>query len=142
MTNKKPKAFLIFKLVGFLFIIASVLLIVFSFIVESEWKGHAPHPALMIPGALLIIPAISLIVYGFSPEISKFALNNARYIQQETKDTQKDIIDTTEEIAHDAIKNTAKAIKEGLNDDVKYCEDCGEKIDDDSTFCNHCGKEQ
>ena len=141
MKNKKPKAFLIYKLVGFCLLAVSITLLVLSFIVESQWKGHAPHPALMIPGVLLLVLSTGLIIRGFTPELSKIALNNARYIQQETRDTQKDIVDTTEEIAHDAIKNTARAVKEGLKE-YKYCKHCGEQIDVDSTFCKHCGKEQ
>ena len=141
MKNKKPKSFLIYKLVGFCLLAVSITLLVLSFIVESQWKGHAPHPALMIPGMWLLVLAIVLIISGFTPELSKIALNNARYIQQQTKDTQKDIADTTEEIAHDAIKNTAIAVKEGLKE-YKYCKHCGEQIDVDSTFCKHCGKEQ
>lgn len=141
MKNKKPKSFLIYKLVGFCLLAVSITLLVLSFIVESEWKGHAPHPALMIPGVFLLALSVGLIIRGFAPELSKIALNNERYIQQQTKDTQKDIADTTEDISHDAIKNTARAVKEGLKD-YTFCKHCGKQIDVDSTFCKHCGKEQ
>ena len=141
MKNKKPKIFLICKIVGFCLLAVSITLLVLSFIVESQWKGHAPHPAFMIPGVFLLVLAIGLIIRGFTPELSKIMLNNAKYIQQETKETQKDIVDTAEEISHDAVKNTARAVKEGLKE-YKYCKHCGEQIDVDSTFCKHCGKEQ
>ena len=141
MENKKPKIFLICKIVGFSLLAVSITLIVLSFVVESEWKGHAPHPALMIPGVLLLALATGLTLRGFTLELSKIMLNNAKYIQQETKETQKDIVDTAEEISHDAVKNTARAVKEGLKDYI-HCKHCGEQIDSDSTFCKHCGKEQ
>ena len=70
MKNKKPKSFLIYKLVGFCLLAVSITLLVLSFIVESEWKGHAPHPAFMIPGVFLLVLAIGLIISGFTPDTS------------------------------------------------------------------------
>ena len=68
-------------------------------------------------------------------------------------DVHKDIITDKEEelkymadkktdISKDAITKTARAIKDGLTDEVVYCKHCGAEIDADSSFCKKCGKQQ
>jgi len=45
---------------------------------------------------------------------------------------------TEAEIDYVAIKNTTRAVKEGIKS--SYCAFCGEPIKDKSNFCDKCGK--
>ena len=77
-------------------------------------------------------------VQGFKPEITKQTLKTTKFIQEENEDELQQIITKNAEIHSEAITNTAKAVKSGLNETM-YCKYCGEKIDIDSQFCKHCG---
>lgn len=57
-------------------------------------------------------------------------------------DDLKDISSKSAEINKEAISMTTKAIKDGFNEDKKYCKWCGSLIDRDSNFCKDCGKKQ
>ena len=62
-------------------------------------------------------------------------------IIEENKEDLKDVKDMEMEINRDAIKETAKAVKEGFTEsETIYCKHCGKEIDTDSTFCKYCGK--
>ena len=77
-------------------------------------------------------------IQGFKPEITKQTLKTTKFIQEENEDELQQIITKNAEIHSEAITNTAKAVKSGLNETM-YCRYCGEKIDIDSQFCKHCG---
>ena len=64
-------------------------------------------------------------------------------ILDENEDVLRDISSKKASINKDAIKMTARAIKDGFSgDDGMFCKHCGESIDSDSTFCKKCGKMQ
>jgi membrane protease subunit (stomatin/prohibitin family) len=57
------------------------------------------------------------------------------------KDDLKDMADVGAYASHDAIKSTARAMKEGFKDTM-FCKHCGAEIDRDSKFCSECGGAQ
>lgn len=69
-------------------------------------------------------------------------INSRKKILEENEDSLKEMADANARINKDAVKTTAKAIKEGLTGDTIYCKHCGSLIDSDSKFCKSCGKEQ
>lgn len=76
-------------------------------------------------------------------ELGNVAVNSKNNIINQNKELLKEMANTQAEINKDAIKTTANAIKEGLNNEATmYCKHCGNVIDADSKFCKVCGKEQ
>ena len=139
--NKKTTFFLIFKIIGFLFIILSI----FGFILSARGFGDFETNNFMI-GAVLgtvgLFIGITCLMIGFRSELTKIAIKSAKHIQEENKEDLKDIADTSAEITGDAVKVTTKNIKEGLKEETIYCKHCGLLIDADSIFCSQCGKKQ
>ena len=72
--------------------------------------------------------------------LSSASINSRKKILDENEDTLKDIKDAEVRINKDAIKESAKAVKQGFIGD-EYCKYCGKQIDSDSKFCKYCGKE-
>ena len=143
---KKPKQFLIYKIIGFTgiaFIITGIILLPIG--IEKFYATHGDSYLDMF-AAILIMAGLAMsivgLVAGFSPEIAKLKAKGDKYIQQETKGDLSDIASTSADIHSEAITKTAKAIKEGLEEETIYCKHCGESIDVDSKFCKKCGKEQ
>lgn len=76
-------------------------------------------------------------------ELGNVAVNSKNNIINQNKELLKEMANTQAEINKDAIKTTANAIKEGLNNEsTMYCKHCGSVIDADSKYCKVCGKEQ
>ena len=142
MDSKKPKHFIVFKIIGFIGIVATIV----GFILSFSGFGNFENNNFMI-GAFLapfgMFIGIGGLVIGFSPEISKMSAKSTKHIINENKDDLIDITKTSADIVEDAITQTAKAAYKGLTEkDSKFCKYCGHQIEKDSIFCNKCGKEQ
>ena len=138
--NQKPMHFLVFKIVGFVFLTVTVVGIAFVLTGFGDFSSNK----FMIGGLMTtfgLFGAVSSLMLGFSPELSKMHTKSARYIQSENKDELKEIATTSAEIASDAVSITARAVQNGLRNTI-FCKHCGKEIDADSKFCSHCGKEQ
>ena len=133
--NKKPKFFLILRIIGFSTLAIGLTLLTLGIFLGTDKFGF------IIAGAMLTGISIMLIFVSFIPEFEKIMIANRRYVQEESKDDLTIIADNFADVSSGAVKKTAKSIKEGLRD-TKYCKYCGEEIDDDSVFCNKCGAKQ
>ena len=51
----------------------------------------------------------------------------------------KRAMDRSTDISSDSIKKVARAIKDGIKDEM-YCKHCGASVDSDSVYCKKCGK--
>ena len=139
--DKKPKHFLVFKIiavVGIAVLIGGLVLIITGF--GDFESNNFMIGGIMMPVGLFI--GVTGFMFGFAPEISKMSAKSAKYIQNENKQDLMDIANTRAEIMEGAVTKTAKAFKEGFAEDTKYCKHCGAVIDADSKFCSKCGKEQ
>ena len=135
--KKKPFIFMVFKLVGFIGVIIFVIGAIKLFTGFGDFENNNfMIGSFMMPIGLFL--SVFGFVQGFKPEITKQTLKTTKYIQEENKDELQQIITKNAEIHSEAITNTAKAVKSGLNETM-YCKYCGEKIDIDSQFCKHCG---
>ena len=72
--------------------------------------------------------------------LSGATIKSKKRILEENEDDLKDIKDAEMRINKDAIKETAKSIKEGFIGDI-YCKHCGKLVDKDSKYCKYCGQE-
>ena len=72
--------------------------------------------------------------------LSGATIKSKNKIVTENEDDLKNIADTEARINKNAIKETAKAIKEGLINNTTYCKYCGSSVDSDSVYCKSCGK--
>lgn len=135
--KKKPYIFMVLKLVG----VIGVIIFVIGAIKIFTGFGDFENNNFMI-GSFMLSIGLFLSVFGFiqgfKPEITKQTLKTTKFIQEENEDELQQIITKNAEIHSEAITNTAKAVKSGLNETM-YCKYCGEKIDIDSQFCKHCG---
>lgn len=140
---QEPKRLKVFRVLGFLFLIVGIILIVLGTTVfKSEFAGsYMPCLPMMMPGVMLVFVSISCIIIGFSAKIQSAMIKQARYIQDQNKNTLSDMASTQADINSEAITKVTKSIKEGF-EDHKYCKHCGAEIDADSRFCPYCGKEQ
>ena len=137
MENKKPKFFLVLKIVSICMLVVGVTLIVLG---TTKYKidDYMLNPALFAPGMFLSIMSLPCFIISFLPEIQKLGVKTVKYMQNANKEDLKDISTQSVDIRSDAIKNTAKSIKEGIKDTV-YCKECGAVIDADSKYCKECG---
>ena len=144
---KKPKTFLILKIVGF------IGLAILGLAVYLLITGFGDFDSNNFLFGMFLMPlgfgvGIFCTILGFMPEIQKMSAQNARYIQQENKDNLKNIATTNAEVQSEAIKMNANAFGTGLSESFNsnkqqiYCKHCGNKIDIDSKFCKYCGKSQ
>ena len=137
---KKPKHFLIFKIIGFFGILVTVTGIIFLIIGFGDFETNNYLIGMfMFPFGIFI--SVFGLTTGFKPEISKVSTETVKYIQEENKEDLQDIMTTKAEIAAEAVTITANAVKDGLQNSI-YCKHCGEKIDADSIFCRYCGGKQ
>ena len=138
--NQKPQHFLVFKILGFAFLIV----VIAGFVLIFKGFGNFENNNFMIGGFIVtfgVFLTFIFLVRGFSPEIAKMRAKSIRYIQQQNKEDLTEIANTSADISSEAITKTAKAVKKGLKDTM-FCKHCGAQIDSDSTFCKSCGKEQ
>lgn len=141
MENKKPRHYLILKIIGFVFVavaIAGIVLTITGF-------GNFENNNFMIGGFMTcfgLFAGISCLVFGFSPEMSKMATKSAKYIQQQNKQDLTDIASTSADISSEAVTKTARAIKKGFSEETKFCIHCGEEIPKNALFCSKCGEKQ
>ena len=136
--NQKPMHFLVFKIVGFVFLAVTVVGIAFVLTGFGDFSSNK----FMIGGLMTtfgLFGAACGLMIGFSPELSKMRTKSAKYIQSENKEDLRDLARTSAEIASDAVQTISKAAREGLCDKI-FCKHCGKEIDADSNFCSHCGK--
>ena len=135
--KKKPYIFMVFKFVGFIGVIIFVIGAIKLFTGFGDFENNNfMIGSFMLPIGLFL--SVFGFVQGFKPEITKQTLKTTKFIQEENEDELQQIITKNAEIHSEAITNTAKAVKSGLNETM-YCKYCGEKIDIDSQFCKHCG---
>ncbi len=137
---KKPIHYLVCKILAAVFL---VMLIVGIVLVSTGFGDFETDYYMigipMIPFGWMGTMICSII--GFKPEIARMRARSARYIQEQNKEDLQELASTGAQIQSDAVKTTARAVKEGLAD-TKYCKHCGAKIDADSRFCKDCGGEQ
>ena len=141
MENKKPRHYLILKIVGFVFVAVAIAGIVLTITGFGDFENNN----FMIGGFMTcfgLFAGITCLMFGFSPEMSRLATKSAKYIQQQNKDDLTDISNTNAGIASGAVVKTAKAVKEGLKEENKFCTHCGESIPNDAKFCSKCGEKQ
>ncbi len=141
MENKKPRHYIILKIVGFVFVAVAIAGIVLTITGFGDFENNN----FMIGGFMTcfgLFAGITCLMFGFSPEMSRLATKSAKYIQQQNKDDLTDISNTNAEIASGAVVKTAKAVKEGLKEENKFCTHCGESIPNDAKFCSKCGEKQ
>lgn len=135
--KKKTYIFMVFKLVGVIGVIIFVIGAIKIFTGFGDFENNNfMIGSFMLPIGLFL--SVFGFIQGFKPEITKQTLKTTKFIQEENEDELQQIITKNAEIHSEAITNTAKAVKSGLNETM-YCKYCGEKIDIDSQFCKHCG---
>lgn len=138
--NQKPKHLLVLKVMGFLGIAVAIAGIVLTI----QGFGDFEHNYFMLGGFMTtfgMFVGVTCLIFGFRPEMTRLSTRTAKYIQEENKGDLTDMADTGADIVSDAVKKTAKAVKQGLTD-TKFCKYCGAEIDADSVFCSKCGKKQ
>ena len=138
---KKPLSFLILRIIGIFCLAIALLGIVLVIVGFGDFETNN----FMIGGFLTtfgIFAAGVGFAFGFAPQITKTSIKTAKYLQQENKDDLAELMNTSAEIASGAATALTAAVKEGLQQETKFCKHCGAKIDADSKFCSQCGKEQ
>lgn len=129
---KKDNLILV-RIFGFIFLILGILFTILGTTTFDMDLG------ILIPGIILIPFSVAWIVMSFIPNIMRMSIKIANEIQNENKNELQEIATTASEINSEAIKTTARSVKEGLQKDTKYCKECGAEIDSDSKYCKECG---
>ena len=97
----------------------------------------------IIMGIIIVFMIISIVSPKFRGKMMSRQIKATKHMVDYSKEDLKDISDGMAYATHDGVKNTARAIKEGLTEKNSiYCKHCGASIDSDSKFCKSCGKEQ
>ncbi len=138
MENKKPKFFLVLRIVAICMFVVGVILIVLG-TTKYKMNDVMINPALFAPGLFLAVMSLPCFIVSFLPEIQNLGVRTIKYMQNANKEDLKDISTQAADIRSEAIKNTAKSIKDGIKDTM-YCKECGAVIDADSKYCKECGK--
>lgn len=74
--------------------------------------------------------------------VGSMSANIQKGILDKNEETMKENARRTASIEKESIEIKARALKDGLTKNSKYCKHCGTAIDEDSKFCKECGKEQ
>ena len=137
---KKPKHFLLFKIIGFVGVVVAVVGVVLVIVGFGDFETKKfLIGSLMFP--LGIFVGVYCLIMGFRPEISKMKTKTIKHIQEENKNDLQDIMTSSAKIASEAVKITTNAINKELQKSM-FCKHCGKEIDVDSKFCRYCGGEQ
>lgn len=132
---KLPKIYLVLRIFGSLLMIAGIALIIVKAVGASGFE-------LMVGGLACLVFGFVVLVGSFAPNMQRIEIKTKRYILHENKEDLADISNQTAEVISPAVMGVAKAVKEGLKEDQKFCKECGAQIDSDSKFCPNCGKSQ
>ena len=145
-SNKKPKTFLVLKIVSILLLIGSVTMITLSFTLGKEMGDNF---ALRMGGFLCLPISVFLLFLAFLPNIQKTMIKTSKYVISNSKTDLEEISRQSGEISSLGAKEVAKSITQIVTEQQKvaqadkmFCKHCGQAIDSDSKFCPHCGKEQ
>lgn len=147
-----PKFFIILRIIAGLLIAGGITLIILGATKQVPNMGdpgwfdaEAAKGDLIFGGVACLSFGVVILFAGFMPLIhksmSKVTIQTTSEILDENKQELKNIADAQAEISKDAIKVTAKSVKEGIIN-TKYCKECGKEIAEDSKFCKHCGTQQ
>jgi len=93
-------------------------------------------------GVVFIFIILMSVSPKFRGKMMSRQVKATKHMVDYSKEDLKDISDGMAYASHDGIRSTARAIKEGFEENPVYCKHCGAEIDSDSKFCNKCGKEQ
>lgn len=126
--------FLIFGVVMFIAIFAFVMMMIFG--TKTRAKMLSRQFESLSGAANMSKEDIENILTN----LSSATINSKKRVLDENEDTLKDIKDTEARINREAIKESAKAVKEGFVGEM-YCKHCGKSIDKDSKYCKYCGQE-
>lgn len=158
--NKKPKLFLVAKIIAVVLFLVGIPLFISSFFVGGDGTFEAETTAmgLRFGGMCACIFGLSALFFGFAPNLHRTSIKTQKYIIDENKDDLKDIVDAKVDISKDAIRNVVGSVRDGIVEGAKdeseeasvksstggqiFCKHCGKQIDADSKFCSYCGKEQ
>ena len=125
-----------------LFVIVPILVVVifgFTFVMMFSSKLRGKMLANQIKSMKVMVDESKDVI----ADLSSTVIGVNKKVLDENEDTLRDMSTKGASIKKDAIKMTARAIKEGLaGDDGMFCKHCGASIDGDSTFCKKCGKKQ
>lgn len=130
--NKK-----LLKILGFVFLIAGIILALFAFINIGLSFKSASMPNffmffLIVPGLILIGIGATLLRFGYLKEVGGYIKNESAPI----------INELSEDISH-AIKNVKEALSsDESNDSDQFivCPSCQYKNKKEDLFCSKCGK--
>ena len=138
--KKKPTYFLICKLVGIACLLGTLAGVILITRVFGDFEN-----SYYIVGWFLVAFGMTFgslfLAIGLKPSFAKARIQLQKYILEENKDDLTSIASDRADITSDAVKTTARAVKEGLCE-KKFCKYCGKQIDADARFCSACRKEQ
>ena len=119
MENKKPRHYLILKIVGFVFVVVAIAGIVLTITGFGDFENNN----FMIGGFMTCIGffvGVSCLIFGFGPEMSRLATKSAKYIQQQNKDDLIDISNTNADIASGAVVKLPRQLKKVLKKKINF----------------------
>ena len=129
------KIFFIFGIVLFICIFTFVILIMFS------TKFRSKMMARQMKSLRGMTDLSKEDIETMLTNLSDASIGAKKEIYNKHEDDLKDIADANARINKGAVKETARAFKEGFTENSKtYCKYCGAEIDSDSVYCNKCGK--
>lgn len=122
-----------FGIIAFLLIFAYVIMIMFGTKTRAKMLSRQIES---ISGATNMSKED---IENVLTNLSSATISSRKRILEANEDTLKDIKDAETRINKDAIRESAKAVKEGFTGNKIYCKYCGASIDSDSKYCKSCG---
>ena len=145
---KKPKIFLVLKILASILIVAGIVLIIVGAVMgnpemssDGWFDAQTSRYGCIFGGVAAIMIGAGLLFAAFAPSIHKMNIKTKKYIIDQNKEDLQDISTQNAEIVSPGVTKVTKAVKEGL-EEKKFCKECGAKIDADAKFCPTCGKKQ